>query len=346
MIRSIQSTAAVVSTLFVMSLLASPAQAAVRPALPLALQPLIELGIITDGEEFESDDTTLSEALVVVTPGTDDTTLIDRVSPLVGTRAATVISYDESFWPVISGRSGAARPFDAPTFGESKGMAVERNLAVMRALEASDNSLPVIYTGYSQGAVALGDAAEIASDEGLLGEQDEVYLTSDGRAPWSIVPRLQEVLPPDSGLGSAGVPLDGVRDPADTGNAAITQVVVTADPVANFQWQDDRPIESAVVNALGFVGCHSDASCYGDLAQHGEPTVYQSAEGNTAYQVYDSLHPATMVQKSVFDAVGIGYTDDDVAAWDGQAEAWFAIDMPTPSNAAVAVESAPVLSHN
>lgn len=340
--RSIKSAATAASTFFAICLLTSTAQAAVRPALPRALQPLLELGVITDGEELDRGNTTHSDAIVVVTPGTDDTTLVDRVSPFVGGRTAAVVSYDESFWPVISGRSGAMRSLDAPTFNESKGMAVERNVAVMRTLKVANNSLPVTYTGYSQGAVAVGDATERAHDEGLLGEQDEVYLTSDGRAPWSIVPRLQELLPPGDGLGSAGVPLDGARNPTDTGDVAVTQVVVSADPVANFQWQHSRPIESGIVNVLGFAGCHSEASCYGNLAQHGEPAEYQSVEGNTTYQVYDSLHPVTIVQRSVFDAVGIGYTDDDVAAWDRQAEAWFAIDMPTPGNAAVAIEPAPV----
>lgn len=322
----------VVATLFGVGLSAISAQAAVRPALPLALQSLYELGVITDGQEFESE-ATLSDALVIVTPGTDDTSLIERVSPLVGSRPAVSIVYDEAFGPIIVGKSGAVRANDAPTFTESKAQAVAGNIAVMQALDNYQG--PVFYTGYSQGAVALGDAAEIASKDGLLGEHDEVYLTSDGRAPWSIMPRIEKVLPPEVSAADFGVPLDGARDPADAGDVHVTQVVVTADTVANFQWKNERPVESTVVNMLGFAGCHADPSCYGDLAQHGEPELYESIEGNTTYEVYDSLHPATMVGTQVLDAVGIGYSEQDVARWDAQAESWFGIEMPTPDNAAV-----------
>ncbi|WP_423131061.1 hypothetical protein [Gordonia malaquae] len=56
-------------------------------------------------------------------------------------------------------------PFFAPSYDESRDIAVDRNLQIMEAFQNADRV--VVFTGFSQGAEALGNAAEIAADRGL-----------------------------------------------------------------------------------------------------------------------------------------------------------------------------------
>lgn len=308
--------------------------------LPHSLRNLLSQGIVTDGTASDAEASYLGVppgTLVVVTPGTEDLQLYTRLSKLLGVHPVAIVEYSEAFWPVMSGKSGAILPIFAPTFDTSRRQAVAQNLTVMRALQ-DDTALPyVLYTGYSQGAVALGDAVELAYLEELLDDNDHIYLTSDGRGPWGIMPRLQEVPFMSLALLLLGVSPDGVRNPADMGDVRVTDVIVTADSIANFQWKDSRVEESIFINILGYVVCHGDPLCYGDLAQHGPPVYLESVDGNVTYEIYHSLHPVTMAYLRICSLLSLPCGEVEIAAVDWLAEAWYKIEPPTVRGAAVPV---------
>lgn len=278
-------------------------------------------------------------AIVIVTPGTDDTGLHPRINPIVGDRHAAYVAYPESFWPIIGGKADTplGLPFFAPTYAASRTIAENGNLEIMRALKAADYNGFVVYTGYSQGAEALGNAAETASQEGLLGKNSLILLVSDPRSPWGIkgfgksLPLSDLWVTP--ALGLIGIDNNGARDPQAAGDVQVVSVIVQGDPVADWQWNWLRPGSSLLVNAAGFIAIHSPGDGpYGHLdgsqnqSGHtlitGGPTLL-SGGGNTTYAVYDTYHPLALLNAMIYDAVGIKYGESDLKRWDEQAELFY-----------------------
>lgn len=284
-------------------------------------------------------------AIVVVTPGTDDTGLHPRIDGIVGSRDAAYIRYPESFFPLITGKASTplGLPIFAPTYGASSAVAEQQNLTVMELLKDYDGI--VVYTGYSQGAEALGNAAAQASQQGWLGANTLILLTSDPRSPWGIkgwardLPLSNLVVTP--ALGLLGIDNDGARDPNATGDVQVISVIVQGDPVSDWQWNSLRPVSSLLVNLAGFVAIHSPGDGpYGHLdgtpSANGislikpgaggglaEPTMLHSVDGKTAYAVYDTYHPLALLNAMIYDAVGLKYTEGDLNRWDRQAEFFY-----------------------
>ena len=310
---------------------------------------LIDDGIVydatddTNGLDFLDD--VPGNAIIVVTPGTDDATLFPRIYPLMGSRTTLVVNYPESFGPIIAGKTGTL-PFLAPLYDDSKDVAVDRNLDVMRAFAGAAPGGPpmVVYTGYSQGADAVGNAAEIAHEGGDLDPtRTRIVLVSDPRSPWGIKSWLADtpILPQIAGV--IGIESDGARNPGATGNTPVTSVIVVGDPVANFQWVWYRPVSSLIVDAAGFLTVHSGngPQTYADINRFDDPTVYHSVDGNTRYEVYDVGHPLALATQWVHDELGIPYTADDVEDWNRAAEAFYPMQRPGVENSAVPVTAAP-----
>ncbi|AVM01686.1 PE-PPE domain-containing protein [Gordonia iterans] len=288
-------------------------------------------------------------AIVIVTPGTDDTGLHPRIDRIVGTRDAAYIKYPESFGPIIAGRSDAALglPFLAPGYVKSRTVAEQNNLAVMEALK--DYGGVVVYTGYSQGAEALGNAAEQGKDE--LGPNTLILLVSDPRSPWGIKGWAKDLPFSDlwvtPGLGLLGVDNDGARDPGDTGEVNVVSVIMRGDPVADWQWKWHRPVSSLLVNGAGFLAIHSPGDGpYGhlDCSENKQgvvlvrnegcaPKILTSADGNTTYAIYDTYHPLALFNALLYDAVGIKYDTKDLERWNTYAEAFYPMEDVTEKGA-------------
>ncbi|WP_454164839.1 PE-PPE domain-containing protein [Gordonia iterans] len=288
-------------------------------------------------------------AIVIVTPGTDDTGLHPRIDRIVGTRDAAYIKYPESFGPIIAGRSDAALglPFLAPGYVKSRTVAEQNNLAVMEALK--DYGGVVVYTGYSQGAEALGNAAEQGKDK--LGPNTLILLVSDPRSPWGIKGWAKDLPFSDlwvtPGLGLLGIDNDGARDPGDTGEVDVVSVIMRGDPVADWQWKWHRPVSSLLVNGAGFLAIHSPGDGpYGhlDCSENKQgvvlvrnegcaPKILTSADGNTTYAIYDTYHPLALFNALLYDAVGLEYDEEDLERWNTYAEAFYPMDDVTERNA-------------
>ncbi len=321
------------------ALLAVPVTASA--AVPPNIQGLIDSGVISDGTRPDNTQDWYPglPAIVIITPGTDDTSLLDRTAGLSGTRTTYVVQYPESVGPIISGKSGALLPFFAPSYDKSKEKAVQGNLAVFRALNDNPPGVLVIFNGYSQGADALGNAVEEAYAEGVIPPGVLVVLMSDPRGPWGVKQWVasQPLLP--ELLGVIGVKSDGARDPGATGDTAVTSVILTGDPVANWQWQPLRPISSLAVNAAGFLTVHSGRGPqhYGTITSLGPSTTYLSDDGATMYSVFKTAHPFALATAALYDSLGIEYTADDLAEWDAAWQKFYKISEPTPGNAAVPI---------
>jgi hypothetical protein len=309
--------------------------------LPPSVLSLIGSGIVTDdtrtgtGTDYYPDSP--QGTIEVVTPGTDDTGLRPRIDKYVADRTTLLINYPQSFGPIIAGQSGKF-PLFAPGYDKSKEMAIEGNLVVMEELSNDPNVVFVRYSGYSQGADALGNALERAVAAGIIDKSKTVVvLTSDPRSPWGLKQGLDKLPLVPTLAGLIGADIDGARDPADTEDVQVEAIIVTADPVGNWQWKTLRPLSSLAVNAAGFFGCHSDPACYGDLLQYGAPAEYKSVDGNTTYKVYRSLHPFTLLRMNVYKDLGLEYTAEDVSRWEKAAQAFYAIEEPSADNSAVPV---------
>lgn len=314
------------------------------------VESLIEREIVREATQHDNTSDIFTDdlpdgAIMVVTPGTNDTTLIPRNLPYVGKRQTLIVNYAESFGPVIAGRSNTLAPF-SPGYDESKEHAMNQNLAVMAAFADMGEDRPfVVYTGYSQGADALGDAAEdprAYDNDFLVPGKDMVVLVSDPRSPWGIKAWLDTVPFLKPFVAVAGIDADGARDPEASGKIRVVSVIVVGDPVSNFQWVAYRPVSSLVVNAAGFLTIHSGNGphTYGDVERLGDPTEYTS--GNTTYLVYDAAHPLALLVAAVYDTLGITYDKDDLARWDALAEAYYPTQAPNPDTAAVPVTAAEV----
>lgn len=306
------------------------------------VQSLLDRGVVTDDTRADTDFTDLypdspEGTIEVVTPGTDDTTLRPRIDDAVANRTTLLVSYPQSFWPVVAGQSGTFSLF-SPTYDESKAAAIEGNLEVMEGLSNDPDVVFVRYSGYSQGADALGDALERAVAAGIIDKSKTVVvLWSDPRGPWGLKQGLAKfpLLPQVASV--IGADINGARNPADTEDVPVEAIIVTADPVGNWQWNTWRPLSSLAVNAAGFLSCHSDPTCYGDLDKYDDPKVYKSVEGNTTYKVYTSLHPFTLLRMSIYDDLGLSYSETEVNRWEQRAQAFYAIEAPSVDNSAVPV---------
>ncbi|WP_042378197.1 hypothetical protein [Gordonia alkanivorans] len=311
------------------------------------VESLIDREIVREATQHDNTSDIFTDlpdsTIMVVTPGTNDTTLIPRNLPYVGHRQTLIVNYPESFGPVIAGRSNTLAPF-APGYDESKEHAMNQNLAVMAAFVDMGEDRPfVVYTGFSQGADALGDAAEdprAYDNDFLVPGKDMVVLVADPRSPWGIKAWLDTMPWLKPFVAVAGIDANGARDPEATGKIKIVSVIVVGDPVSNFQWVAYRPVTSLVVNAAGFLTIHSGNGphTYGDVERLGDPTEYTS--GNTTYLVYDAAHPLALLAATVYDTLGIAYDKDDLARWDELAEAYYPTQAPNPDTAAVPVTAA------
>ena len=278
------------------------------------------------------------KAIVIVTPGTDDVSLLDRNRGLVGDRDWAHVKYPESFGPIIAGKSDAplGLPFFAPGYTKSRKVAEANNLAIMNSLTGYTG--PVVYTGFSQGAEALGNAAEQGSKDGILGSNVLILLVSDPRSPWGIkgwardLPLSDVWLTPT--LGIVGIDNNGARNPEDTGDVQVLSVIVQGDPATDWQWNWLRPGSSLLVNAAGFLAIHSpgdgpyghlDGSTNknGQVLVLGEPVLLQSEDGNTTYAVYDTYHPLALLNAMIYDALGLKYGKNELERWDVQAEFFY-----------------------
>ncbi|EGD55345.1 PE-PPE domain-containing protein [Gordonia neofelifaecis] len=277
-------------------------------------------------------DEPLDDALVVVVPGTDDT-VYPRVDGIVGPRESLLVTHPESFGPIISGRSGAPLPILAPSYDSSRAVATANTLAVMKAFRGTDRV--VVYTGYSQGSDALGDAAERAARRGWLNGHDEVLLVSDPRGPWGVKSLLSRTPFAGQAMAAFGVDDDGARDPAATGDVKVVQVIVRGDPIADPQWDPNRPVESAVVNAAGFVTIHAghDEHGYAHVENLDHVSTMKSTDGDTTYEVYDTDHPLALAGAKIADAVGVHVGERELKAWDRAAEAFYPMQDPTAATA-------------
>ncbi|MGB3602508.1 PE-PPE domain-containing protein [Gordonia sp. (in: high G+C Gram-positive bacteria)] len=267
------------------------------------------------------------DAFVVVVPGTTDNRS-PRINDLIGDRESLIIRYPESFWPAISGKSGAWLPLWAPTYDESKSVAVAHTVEVMKTLK--DSGEVIVYTGYSQGADALGNAAEEA---GSLGPNTTVLIISDPRSPWGVKGALKNV--PFSGLllGLLGVQNDGARDPGKTGDTTVIHVIVQGDTIAHAQWTWYRPVTSLVVNLLGYSVIHTGTGpyTYAHIENLKHIKTFKSYEGNSTYEIYDTFHPIALFREMVYGWLGIPVSLARLERWDALAE-WF---FPTQEITAV-----------
>ncbi|MFC0316279.1 PE-PPE domain-containing protein [Gordonia phosphorivorans] len=275
--------------------------------------------------------------IVIVTPGTDDTGLHPRVDGLVGPREAAYVNYPQSFGPFVSGKADPplGLPFLAPGYQSSAAIATAGNLDVMKALVGYGG--PVLYTGFSQGAEALGDAAEQGVASGVLDDNSVILLVSDPRSPWGLKGWAADL--PASGvwlspiLGVLDIDNNGARDPGKTGDVPVVAVIVAGDPVADWQFKWYRPASSLLVNAAGFLVIHAPGDGpYGNLDKLGEPTVMTSEDGNTTYLVYDTEHPLALLNAAIYDVLGLEYDDEDLRRWDRNAELFYAMETPGVGN--------------
>lgn len=310
-------------------------------ALPPSAQALVSAGAVYDDTRPASGPDYLTGlptgTAMLVTPGTDDTSLRPRINPYVSDRLTLVINYPQSAGPVIAGKSGQPA-FLAPSYDKSKEVAIERNLAAIDQIGRDDTIPRLVANGYSQGADALGDALERSVTAGTLNtSKTSAVITSDPRGPWGLKAFFAEhpLINPLGGI--FGASLNGARNPAATGDTQVYQVIVTGDPVANWQWNPLRPAASMEVNAAGFKYIHSDPSGYGDLTRYGSPTLYKSVNGNTTYIVYRSLHPLTYARIDASTQVGHTPTSSEIQQWDQASEAYFPLSVPSTGNAAVPV---------
>ncbi|MFZ2242483.1 MAG: PE-PPE domain-containing protein, partial [Gordonia amarae] len=325
---AVVAAAAAVSLVF-------PAIAEAKPG--RQVRELTMSGIVTDGTDRANrvgprDDGTV----MVVTPGTDDGNLGERIKRTVGQRQTLIVAYPESLWPFVGGKSSPVPPL-ADTYDTSKRIAINRNLAVMRKLAGA--GMQVIYTGYSQGADALGNATEKAVAQGIDLSDSKIVLAADVRGPWGIKAAAETIPGAPAVVKRFGITPDGARDPERSSGADVTSTIIVGDPASNFQWQPRRPLESILVNGAGFITIHTGwgAQTYGNLDALGSPTELRSVDGTTRYQVYDARHPLALLRQMVHDRTGLPYTRADLKRWDAEGERFFATEAPSVRNSAVPV---------
>lgn len=322
------------------------AAATLPPQTRAQLSDLIDRGVLdratpnryTEGQAdwFVTDSRVTPDTLMVVSPGTDDTELYPRMRGMRGDRNTVVVDYPQALGPFVSGKSGALLPFFAPSYDLSRDIALRNNLAVMRGLNTPGSPF-TIYTGFSQGAEALGNAAEIAYRRGLL-EPDgaRVVLVADPRSPWGLKSQAGQRPWARTTMELLGAEANGARDPGNTGNLDVTSVIIMGDPAADLQWDDRRPLSSLLVDIAGFVTIHAGRGSqnYSTLNTMAPPTVYSSSDGDTTYMVYRTTHhPLTMMAEKVLRDVGLPPSRRQLDEWDRAAEDFYALRPPEPGRA-------------
>lgn len=336
---SFRTTSAVVAACAICASVALSVPASASVSGP---QALIDTGIVVDATNPDNTEDWFAGmpngTVVVVTPGTDDTGLFPRINGIVGTRQALIVQYPEAIGPIVAGKSGKF-PLLAPSYDASKQVAIDNNLAAMRVLSGDSDVPYVIWTGYSQGADALGNAAEEGYEEGLLDDNDVVLLVSDPRSPWGIKAFATKVPLLPSLLGVLGITSDGARDPAKTGDVEVISLIVKGDPVSNFQWVWYRPVSSLAVNVAGFFLIHSNLGSqdYENVDELGQPEYLLSEDGRTTYMVYNAYHPLAQATELLYKALGIEYSQEDLEGWHAAAEKFYPIQGPSVETAAVPV---------
>ena len=319
--------------------------AAVTPS-----EDLVERGVLRDVTWEQNDRDWLAESdteMNIFVPGTGDTTFESRTAGYAGERPSYAVNYPEAFGPVISGNTegiGAKVPIFAPSYNESVEIGTEATMDTFRTLRGENGvDERITWEGFSQGARILGDSAEQAHAEGLLSENDQIILSSDPRGPWGIESRIHGT--PMGEVVRPIVATEEARDPADIGeDAQVVSVVMTGDPVSNWQWDDRRPVSSLVVNAAGFAMVHSGTSDQSfenvfepDAGLADDARVFESEEGNTTYVVVETDHPMALAQAVVYDELQVPYSDSDTERWNQQWNQFYEIQTPTAQNAAVPV---------
>ncbi|QKY78718.1 membrane protein [Gordonia phage Gill] len=292
----------------------------------------------------------------------------------VGNRKAYLVKYDQSFWPAVPTENPdapwLARKIGlfAPTYITSKLGAIDNNLALAKAIHESGDTegKTYIWVGFSQGADTLGDSVEQAYALGYFDHagNTKVIIVSDPGSPWSIKGWAKD----ETGiLGEIittliGIDNNGSRDPAKTGDLAIDQIIVVGDSVANFQWNNLRPVSSLVVGLSGWATLHGgpnpwssnnlDLRTVENTVGLDAPVYLYSVEGNTTYRIYDAPHPTAILQAQIERDLGIvrdkngnGTNEDEFVArvmkLDPKYQKWYEIEKPTVDNAHVDVYSDP-----
>ncbi len=278
--------------------------------------------------------------LVVNTPGTDDTTMYRRIDPMRGDLSTVIVVSPQSFFPIISGNSGHLLPIFAPTYDQSVATAVAHNLATMEGLKDASDKPYVVYSGYSQGADAVGEAAEQAYAGGLLDPTStQIVLVSDPRSPWGVMQWATDHCLVRIVSSLIGARPDGARNPANTGDdLQVTSVIVDGDPAANFQWVWYRPITSLIVDAAGFLAVHAlmGPQNYSNLDQIQDKDVLYSRDGRTTYIVYHAEHPLTQLTEMVIGLVGIHLSKTQVEQLDAFNNWFYPLQQPSVERAAPA----------
>lgn len=319
--------------------------ATISPETRAALRGLVRSGALSnatpatigddEADWFVDDPRVGRDSIMVVSPGTDDATLYTRIRGMRGGRHTMIVDYPQSLAPFVSGVSGQLPPF-APSYDQSRAIAVEHNLAAMRTLSRPGGPFTV-YTGFSQGADAVGAAAERAhADHQLPKDNSRVVLVSDPRSPWSVKSWAAAVPGLASGLRTIGIDSDGARAPQDTGDEDVSSVIVVGDPAGDMQWRPDRPVSSALVDVAGFVSIHAGkgSSNYSNLDDMGRPEVMHSRRGNTTYVVYHPKHhPLTMMGEQVANTVGVRPGKRVLDDWDTRADGFYPLQTPSPDTA-------------
>lgn len=339
------SRTAAAATASLTSVPPTTASPTISPQTRTALRGLVRSGALSnatpaevghdEADWFVDDPRVGPDSIMVVSPGTDDATLYTRIRGMRGGRHTMIVNYPQSLAPFVSGESGQLPPF-APSYDQSRATAVEHNLAAMRTLNRPGGPFTV-YTGFSQGADAVGAAAERAHAEHQLPKDNSrVVLVSDPRSPWSVKSWAAARPGLASGLRTIGIDSDGARAPQDTGDEDVSSVIVVGDPAGDMQWRPDRPVSSALVDVAGFVSIHAGkgSSNYSNLDDMGRPEVMHSRRGNTTYVVYHPKHhPLTMMGEQVANTVGVRPGKRVLDDWDTRADGFYPLQTPSPDTA-------------
>ncbi|MFT4088496.1 MAG: PE-PPE domain-containing protein [Gordonia sp. (in: high G+C Gram-positive bacteria)] len=274
---------------------------------------------------------------IVLTPGTDDTGFYKRNASLVKGKDTTRVVYPESLGPIVAGPGEGVflspLPVFAPSYDKSRNVAVDANVKIMKEMKGRG---PTVYTGYSQGAEALGNAAETDDAEAALNQGDVILLISDPRSPWGLKSFLSKIPGATPVMWAVGAQNNGARNPADMPDQVKdVSVIVVGDPVGNFQWVWYRPVSSLLVDGAGFLAIHSGTGeyTYANLAGLGDPEILVAKNGDTEYRIYDTYHPLALLNAQIYDALGIEYDETDLKKWDKEAETFYPIQKPTVETA-------------
>lgn len=340
------------------------------------IEDLIDEGVVTEVTKTENDRDVLGieDAIMILNNGTGANEGERWAESWVGTRQSYLVNYDQSFWPAVPTENPNAPwlarkvGLFAPTYITSKLGAIDNNLALAKAIKESGDTegKTYIWVGFSQGADTLGDSIEQGYALGYFDHDGsfKAVIVSDPGSPWSIKGWAKD----DTGIAGdivttlLGIDNNGSRDPAKTGNLDITQIVVVGDSVANFQWENNRPLSSLIVGLSGWATLHGgpnpwssnnlDLRTAENTAGLDAPVYFYSVEGNTTYQILDAPHPTAILQAQIEKDLGLvrdkngnGTNEDEFVArvmkLDPKYQEWYEIEKPSVENAHVNVTTDP-----